>query len=173
MGGLFSFIGNLALSLFGGKNSQPTSGQSLAGTLIDKILPETEKEKQAAIIAEMDAEIRVQEEDIKDVESARNYNAPDMPVVQYQPGMGIIPFFLLWLLDLINHVVDTINHIIRPGFFIYLIGGFSNKWKLPDPKTIDPQLWTIFLVVVTFYFGARTLVKDLPTAINAIRNLRK
>lgn len=159
-GAIFGAVAGVAKALFGGGAS--SGGQALASQVIDKVLPETEKEKQAA-------EIAAEDEDIKDVDSARSYNAPDMPVIVYQPGMGLIPFVLLWVLDVIDHIVDTVNHIIRPGFFIYLVGGFIGKWKLPDPKAVDPQMWTVFLVVVTFFFGARTLVKDVPAVINAIR----
>ncbi len=155
-----NFLASIFTSLFGGGG-----GQNLAGKVLDKVLPQTQQERDANAIAE-------QEEDVKDVNAARAYNPPDMQMIQYQPGMGIIPFFLLWILDFMNRLVDAVNHLIRPGTFIWLVGGFMGKWKLPDPKVIDPQLWTVFLVVVTFFFGARTLVKDVPAIFAAIAALR-
>lgn len=160
MGALLGVVGKIALSLFGGGGGGQAGG-TIAGQLIEKILPETQKEKDAAKIAETDADIRIQEEGIKDAESARRYNAPDMPVVQYQPGMGMIPFIMLWLLDLIDHVVDTVNHVIRPGFFIYLMLGMAGQYPLPNPGIIDPRWWRIFEIVVTFFFGGRMIVKDI------------
>lgn len=163
--GFLGIAASILTGLFGGGSGG--GNQAVVQQAMDKILPETEKEKQAA-------EIAGEEVDIKDVTSARAYQAPDMPVVQYQPGMGIIPFFLLWLLDLIDHTVDTVNHIIRPGFFLYLIGGFMGKWSLPNPNIVDPQLWAIFKIVVVFFFGGRTIFKDILPGLQALKyNLKK
>lgn len=162
--GLLSLIGGIASTLFGGGSGG--GNQAIVSEAMEKILPETAKEKEAAAIASED-------EDIKDVDSARAYDPKDMPVIVYQPGMGIIPFFLLWILDLIGHIVDTVNHALRPAMMIWIIGGFMKKWPLPIPSEIDPQLWTVFMIMVTFWFGARTLVKDVPAAFAAFKNLRK
>lgn len=163
--GFLSIIGGLASALFGGGSGG--GNQALASQVIDKVLPETNKEKEAAALAE-DQTIE------QDAETARAYDPKDMPVIVYQPGMGLIPFILLWILDLINHVVDTLNHIIRPGFFIYLIGGLAKKWPLPDPGTVDPRMWTIFVIVVTFFFGGRAITKDiLPGVQNIVAAWKK
>ena len=153
---ILSAIGGVFTALFGGGG-----GQNLASKVIDKVLPQTQQEREENALA-------AQDEDIKDVTAARTYNQPDMTMMQYQPGMGLIPFFLMWMLDFVNHVVDAVNHLIRPATFLWLAGGFMGKWKLPDPRVIDPQLWTVFLIVVTFFFGARTLVKDIPAAFAAV-----
>lgn len=156
---LFSMIGSGFTALFGGGSSG--SNQTLVGQIVDKVLPETAKEVQEAVIEEG-------KQDIADVTSARAYEPTDMapqPIVT----TGIVPFMLTWILAAASKMVDVVNHMIRPGTFIWLAGGFSGLWKLPDPKAIDPQLWTIFEIVVTFYFGARTIVKDLPALFNAIK----
>ncbi len=149
--------------LFGGGGS--SGGQQLASQLIDKVLPETAKEKAAAAIAQ-------EEEDIKDVSSARAYNAPDMPVIQYAPGLGLIPFFLLWMLDLIDHLVDTVNHMIRPVGIIW--AALVLMGTLPLPAVNDAKMWTIFFTMVTFFYGGRTIVKDvLPGLMNIIGAVKK
>lgn len=157
MGTILSGVFGLAKGLFGG-----ASNSGLASEVIEKVLPETLKEQQAAAIASED-------EDIKDVTSAREYNAPDIGITQYQIGMGLIPWFMVWILDVLGRITDTVNHMLRPAMMIWIIGGFMKKWPLPDPKTVDPQLWTVFMVMVTFWFGARTLVKDVPAMIAALK----
>lgn len=74
---------------------------------------------------------------------------------------------------LINQLVDAFNRVIRPGVTIWLIGGFSGWWKLPDIGTIDPVWFTIFTIVITFWFGGRMLMQDAPKMIAAIIALRR
>lgn len=163
--GLLSIAGGILGALFGGGSSG--GNQAIVSQVVDKVLPETDKEKEAAALAE-DKEIST------DTASARAYDPKDMPVIVYQPGMGLIPFVLLWILDLVDHVVDTVNHIIRPGFFIYLVGGLAKRWPLPDPGSVDPRMWTIFVVVVTFFFGGRAVVKDiLPGVLKLVEATKK
>lgn len=159
-GAIFSGISGLFTGLFGGGSGG--GNQALVGKLADKILPQTEQEKAADSIAEAD-------EDIKDVTSARSYQAPDMPVIQYTPGLGIIPFLLLWTLDLIDHAVDTLNHAIRPMYLVYLTLGSMGKIPLPSATTMGPEMWAIYKTVVVFFFGGRMLFKDVPEVIKAIR----
>lgn len=66
-------------------------------------------------------------------------------------------------------VVDGLNRLVRPGVTLWLVGGFVGWWKLPDPGLIDPYWHNIFLIVITFWFGGRALLKDLPTAIRLMR----
>lgn len=147
---LASGVVGLAKGLFGGGSSG--SNQNLVGTLADKILPETAKEKEAAALAGA-------EEDVKDEVSARSYQAPDMPMVTYMPGMGLIPWFLTWLLDLYDHIIDSINHTIRPLGIIWAALVISGK--IPDPSVSDPKMWTVFLTMVSFFYGGRAFVKDI------------
>lgn len=73
----------------------------------------------------------------------------------------------------INQLVDAFNRIIRPGVTMWLIGGFSGWWTLPDIGTIDPVWFTIFTIVITFWFGGRALMQDVPKMIAAIIALRR
>lgn len=68
-----------------------------------------------------------------------------------------------------NDLVDAYNRLIRPGVITWLVGGFSGWWKLPDPGTIDPFWQNAFWLVITFLFGGRALLKDIPGMINAFR----
>jgi len=73
----------------------------------------------------------------------------------------------------IRDVVDAYNSFIRPGITTWLVGGFMGWWQLPQPDAIDPFWLNIFMIVVTFWFGGRVLLKDLPNAVNAIMAFRK
>ena len=89
--------------------------------------------------------------DLTDTISARTFAAPGN-----SPG-------------LINNLVDAFNRLIRPGVTLWLIGGFSGWWRLPNTEIIDPVWFQIFLVVISFWFGGRMLVQDAPKFIAALR----
>lgn len=72
-----------------------------------------------------------------------------------------------------NTSVDIVNRWIRPGITIWLIGGFSGFWKLPNTEMLDPVWFQIFMIVITFWFGGRVLLKDLPQAISAILKMKR
>ncbi len=153
----------LAKGLFGGGGT-PTGGQALASQIIEKVLPETAKEKEAAALAANEA-------DVRDEESARKYNAPDMPVVVYQSGMGLIPWILLWMLDLIDHIVDSVNHMIRPAGIIW--AALVLTGTLPLPAVTDAKIWTVFFTMITFFYGGRALVKDILPGLKDILGAMK
>ena len=74
---------------------------------------------------------------------------------------------------LVNVLVDAVSRAIRPGVTLWLIGGFSGLWELPQPDTIDPYWMAIFQLVITFWFSGRVILKDIPTMLAAFRKLRK
>lgn len=90
-------------------------------------------------------------EDAADLASARSFAAPSD-----NPGA-------------INQIVDATNRLIRPGVTIWLVGGFVGWWPLPVPGSIDPYWQNVFMLVLTFWFGGRAILKDLPQAIKLIR----
>lgn len=92
-----------------------------------------------------------QADDAKDLESARAFAG-----VSNQPG-------------LINQVVDAANRLVRPGVTLWLAGGFIGWWEMPAPGSVDPYWHNVFMLVLTFWFGGRALLKDLPAAIRLMR----
>jgi len=90
-------------------------------------------------------------DDAKDLADARAFAAPTG-----QPG-------------LINQLVDAANRCIRPGVTLWLVGGFVGWWTLPAHDAVDPYWQNVFMIVLTFWFGGRALLKDLPAAVRAIR----
>lgn len=84
---------------------------------------------------------------------------------QYDPrseGGGIIG-------GIINVVVDGLSRLIRPGITIMLVGGCMGWWTLPPPNSIDPTYMEWTYTVVAFWFGTRTIYKDIPTMLKALR----
>lgn len=155
--GIFSVLSGVASTLFGGGSSG--GNQNLVSTLADKILPQTQKEKEAASLAADQEALSEEKQGDDDTASARGYDPKDMPVIVYQPGMGLIPWLLLWILDLIDHIVDSVNHAIRPVGLIW--AGLVLSGKIPVPPVQDAKMWTIFLTMVSFFYGGRMIVKDI------------
>jgi hypothetical protein len=73
---------------------------------------------------------------------------------------------------LANTSIDLFNRLVRPGVTVYYIGGFADWWKLPDTTKVDPVHFQIFLIIITFWFGGRVLLKDLPNTVFAILAMR-
>lgn len=93
-------------------------------------------------------------DDAKDLASARAFAAPSN-----QPGF-------------INQLVDAVNRGIRPWVTIELCLRWFGYKSFPDVQGVDPFWVTMTWLVLTFWFGGRALLKDLPAAVKAIRGLR-
>ncbi len=66
-------------------------------------------------------------------------------------------------------LVDGLNRLVRPGVTLWLVGGFIGWWTLPAAETISDYWQNILLLVLTFWFGGRAILKDLPSAIRLMR----
>ena len=92
--------------------------------------------------------------DQKDLASARAMQAPSHDS----------PFDIL---------VDAFARLVRPGVTVWLLGGLSGWWTLPKMEKVDPFWGHIFLIVITFWFGGRAIMKDLPKLMASLKALRK
>ena len=91
------------------------------------------------------------ERDAQDLDSARQFAG-----VSNQPGA-------------INQIVDATNRLVRPGVTLWLIGGFVGWWTLPRVEAISEYWQNVFMIILTFWFGGRAILKDLPAAVKAMR----
>jgi hypothetical protein len=66
-------------------------------------------------------------------------------------------------------LVDGVSRLVRPGVTLWLIGGFIGWWPLPETGTISEYWQNVFLLVITFWFGGRAILKDLPAAIRMMK----
>lgn len=71
--------------------------------------------------------------------------------------------------ELTNVFVDALARLIRPGVTILLIGGVMGWWTLPPPGSVDPVYMEWTYTVVGFWFGMRTVFKDIPTLLREMR----
>lgn len=66
-------------------------------------------------------------------------------------------------------LVDGLSRLVRPGVTLWMVGGFIGWWPLPKVETISEYWQSVFMLVLTFWFGGRAILKDLPQAIKLIR----
>ena len=68
-----------------------------------------------------------------------------------------------------DSLVDGLARLVRPGVTLWLVGGFIGWWPLPRTETISEYWQNVFMLILTFWFGGRAILKDLPSAIRAMR----
>ena len=90
------------------------------------------------------------EADQKDLDSARTMQ---------------IPSHSSWF----DALVDGLSRLVRPGVTLWLVGGFIGWWGMPKSEDLSDYWQNVFMIVLTFWFGGRAIVKDLPSAIKAMR----
>lgn len=141
-----AFLGT-AISLIGGAAKFLFGGSSGGSSPVETITKAVDEYKYT------DEEKAGAEE--RDVEQARKFATPGEP------------------LGFIGQVVNGANHIIRPWITFELMSGLFGYRQLPDISGIDPLWMKLIIIVITFWFGGRMVVKDLPALIDAVRKLRK
>lgn len=65
-------------------------------------------------------------------------------------------------------LVDGMNRLVRPAFAFWSFGVLVGWWG-EKIKDISPEAMNIILLVVTFFFGGRAILKDLPSVIKSLR----
>lgn len=87
---------------------------------------------------------------------------------KYDPRSGGSSLFM----EITNGLVDAVARLIRPGVTILLVGAVFGWWPVKT-ESLDPVVLGWSEAVMVFWFGARTLFKDIPSLIKAIQNSRK
>lgn len=93
--------------------------------------------------------------DMEDLAKAREY-------LNYPPLPGFI-----------NQVVDAASRLVRPGVTYWLLGGWAGMWALPPVDAIDPFWQSMAYLVLTFWFGGRMVMKDVPNMLATLSKLKK
>lgn len=66
--------------------------------------------------------------------------------------------------------IDGLNRSVRPFLTFWAIGMLMGWWDTSRHWAEIPEMaWNIIWTIVTFWFGARVLFKDLPGAIRSWR----
>ncbi len=71
-----------------------------------------------------------------------------------------------------NAIVDGVNRLQRPSWGAYFLGGVAGWWELSDVEKINAYWAGMITLYLTFLFGGRALLKDLPAAIAAILKVK-
>lgn len=91
-------------------------------------------------------------------ESAKDSSEDLASARAYEPGNKFDSF------------VDKWHRAIRPAVATWAVGVLFGWIPPPDHwKSIPQPVWEMVLLVVTFYFGGRAILKDLPQAIRMMR----
>ena len=69
--------------------------------------------------------------------------------------------------------VDGLSRLVRPILTYWVIGGLVGLWPLPTLCNVDPIMMNIVWTVITFWFGSRTVFKDLPAAYVLVRKINR
>lgn len=77
----------------------------------------------------------------------------------------VLPTHETWF----DSFVDGISRLVRPVVTYWIVGGLAGFWALPKLGEVDPVMMNIVWTIITFWFGSRTLFKDLPTAYRLLR----
>lgn len=70
--------------------------------------------------------------------------------------------------EVLNVTVDAFSRAIRPGVTILLLGAVFGWWTI-NVAVVDSKIADWAELVVGFWFGMRTLVKDIPALIQAVK----
>jgi len=66
-------------------------------------------------------------------------------------------------------LVNGLNRLIRPGATIYFLLALDGRYVQIKVDHLDPVVLQWVSLVLAFWFGGRTLLKDLPAAIAYLR----
>lgn len=68
----------------------------------------------------------------------------------------------------IDVLVDGWSRIVRPGFATWAFGELVGWWDVKVEQVSSEKMHLIILIV-TFYFGGRVILKDIPSVLKALR----
>lgn len=74
--------------------------------------------------------------------------------------------------EFVNVFVDSVTRLIRPTVTVIIFGGLFGFWHIGVQST-DPWIVSWGQDLMAFWFGARTLLKDLPAFLRMMKDLRK
>lgn len=107
----------------------------------------------------LETKVKLQEE------IAQNIEASVQAARAYDPRGSVSTWF--------DSAVDGLSRLVRPVTAICLIGALFGWWHIAPPADLDPRIYTMAEAVIGFYFGVRTVIKDIPAGIAAIRGAMK
>lgn len=68
-------------------------------------------------------------------------------------------------INLLDGIINGVNRLVRPAVTIGILGSWFGWWELTPLTTLDPTHAKAIEIVLLFWFGGRTIAKDLPAGI--------
>ncbi len=72
--------------------------------------------------------------------------------------------------NIIDIFVDAVNRLVRPWLTVEICAMMLGYRKVPDITSVSDFWLQMFIIVVTFWFSGRLILKDLPAVIKALRS---
>ena len=69
-------------------------------------------------------------------------------------------------------LIDGYNRLPRPAFATWGFGELVGWWNV-DITKMDAEKMSLIIIIVTFYFAGRALLKDMPKVIKSLRSIGK
>lgn len=74
--------------------------------------------------------------------------------------------------DFLNATVDGLTRLIRPGMTVLIIGAVFGWWPM-ETHTLDPIVLGWAEAIGAFWFGMRSITRDIPSLIKMLVDLKK
>jgi hypothetical protein len=142
-------------NLFGKGTTTVAEGAVNAASGVNKLVERWKPSNAATFEQDTATEAQTQ----ANIDAARKYDPRSQ-------GGGVIG-------ETVNVFIDAASRAIRPGVTILLLGACFGWWPLPAPTAIPEVYFMWTQSVIAFWFGTRTIFKDIPSFILAMRASKK
>jgi hypothetical protein len=66
--------------------------------------------------------------------------------------------------------VNCLSRLVRPVITFWLVGGMMGFYTFPSIDSVPPFYQKMIVIVITFWFGGRAIMKDIPTFVRALKS---
>lgn len=74
--------------------------------------------------------------------------------------------------EFVNVTIDGLTRLIRPGMTILIVGAVFGWWHI-ETQTLDPVVLGWAEAIGAFWFGMRSITRDIPQLIKMLVELRR
>lgn len=74
--------------------------------------------------------------------------------------------------EFVNVMVDAVSRLIRPGMTILIVGAVFGWWHI-ETQTLDPVILGWAEAIGAFWFGMRSITRDIPQLIKMLVELKR
>jgi hypothetical protein len=66
--------------------------------------------------------------------------------------------------------VNCLSRLVRPVITFWLVGGMMGFYTFPPISSVPPFYQKMIVIVITFWFGGRAIMKDIPGFVKALKS---